>query len=87
MSSRSDTAVELFACATPPGIGRPVLVRWRKRIWGCADQSCPTTTWTEDHAYAGKRSELTTRAIRWVFDALRRDDTTVSSIARHLGVD
>ena len=42
---------------------------------------------TEDHAYAAARSKLTTRAIAWAVDALRRDDTTVSAIARHLGVD
>ena len=33
-----------------------------------------------------KRSKLTARAISWTTDALRHDDTTVSAIARHLGV-
>ncbi len=70
-----------------PCFGRPVLVRWRKRIWRCAEASCPVATWTEDHAYAPKRSKLTTRATEWATDALRHDDTTVSAIARHLGVD
>lgn len=70
-----------------PCFGRPVLVRWRKRIWRCAEAVCPVSTWTEDHGYAGKRSKLTTRAIAWAVDALRHDDTTVSAIARHLGVD
>jgi transposase len=67
--------------------GRPVLVRWRKRIWRCAEQTCPVSTWTEDHAYAARRAKLTTRAVHWATDALRHDDTTVSAIARHLGVD
>ncbi len=70
-----------------PCFGRPVLVRWRKRIWRCAEQACPVSTWTEDHAYAAQRSKLTTRAIAWAVDAVRHDDTTVSAIARHLGVD
>ena len=70
-----------------PCFGRPVLVRWRKRIWRCPEDACPVETWTEDHAYAGKRSKLTARAIAWAVDALRHDDTTVSAIARHLGVD
>jgi transposase len=67
--------------------GRPVQVRWRKRIWRCPDASCPVSTWTETHAYAAERSKLTARAIGWAVDALRHDDTTVSAIARHLGVD
>ncbi len=45
------------------------------------------STWTEDHAHAGQRSKLTTRAIARAVDAPRHEDTTVSAIARHLGVD
>ncbi|TCN25342.1 transposase [Kribbella orskensis] len=70
-----------------PCFGRPVLVRWRKRVWRCAEAACPVSTWTEEHGFAGKRSKLTARAICWAADALRHDDTTVSAIARHLGVD
>ena len=70
-----------------PCFGRPVLVRWRKRIWRCAEASCPIATWTETHGYVAARSKLTVRAISWATDALRHDDTTVSAIARHLGVD
>lgn len=69
-----------------PCIGRPVRVRWRKRIWRCPEMSCPRSTWTEDHPYAPARAKLTTRATAWAVDALRHDDTTVSAIARHLGV-
>lgn len=69
-----------------PCFGRPVRVRWRKRIWRCPEPSCPRTTWTEDHPYAPARAKLTTRATAWAVDALRHDDTTVSAIARHLGV-
>lgn len=44
------------------------------------------STWTEQHPYAAARSRLTSRAVEWAVDALRHDDTTVSAIARHLGV-
>lgn len=69
-----------------PCFGRPVRVRWRKRIWRCPEPTCPRSTWTEDHPYAPARAKLTTRATAWAVDALRHDDTTVSAIARHLGV-
>src|SRR5215203_6069415 len=33
------------------------------------------------------RMALTVQAVRWAVDALSCDDTTVSALARHLGVD
>ena len=69
-----------------PSFGRPVRVRWFKRIWRCGEQSCPRRTWTEQHPFAAPRAKLTTRAIDWAVDALRHDDTTVSALARRLGV-
>jgi transposase len=66
--------------------GRPVRVRWRKRIWRCPEPTCARRTWTEDQPYATPRAKLTVRATSWAVDALRHDDTTVSAIARHLGV-
>lgn len=30
-----------------PSAGRPVLVRWRKRIWSCPEPDCDVRTWTE----------------------------------------
>jgi len=35
----------------------------------------------------GPRAKLTGRAVGWAVDALAHDDTTVSALARHLGVD
>lgn len=72
--------------ARRPSFGRPVRVRWFKRIWRCGEQSCPRRTWTERHDFAGPRAKLTSRAIRWAVDALWHDDTTVSALARRLGV-
>jgi transposase len=69
-----------------PCFGRPVRVRWLKRIWRCGEDLCPRQTWTEQHLFAGKRAKLTTRAIDWAVEALRHDDTTVAALARRLGV-
>ena len=44
-------------------------------------------TFSETHDLAPPRAVLTTRAVRWAVDALSQDDTTVSALARHLGVD
>ena len=69
-----------------PCFGRPVRVRWFKRIWRCGEESCPRQTWTEQHPFAAKRAKLTARAVGWAVDALRHDDTTVAALARRLGV-
>jgi transposase len=45
------------------------------------------TTFSESHDYAQRRSKLTTRAVGRATDALAHHDTTVSALARHLGVD
>jgi len=50
------------------------------------EPTCERQTWTEQHPFAEPRAKLTTRAIRWAVDALRHDDTTVSALARRLGV-
>ena len=69
-----------------PCFARPVRVRWRTRIWRCPEPACARRTWTEVQPYATPRAKLTARATSWAVDALRHDDTTVSAIARHLGV-
>ena len=69
-----------------PCFGRPVRVRWRKRIWRCPDPGCGRSTWTEVHPYAAPRAKLTARAVAWAVAGLRHDDTTVSAVARRLGV-
>jgi hypothetical protein len=52
----------------------------------CLEPDCATTTFTEQHPIAPPRAVLTVRAVRWAIDALSYDDTTVSALARHLGV-
>ena len=73
--------------ADAPCFGVPVRLIWSARVWRCAEPACPTTTFTEWHDLVAPRAKLTTRAIRWATDALEHDDTTVSALARHLGVD
>ena len=70
-----------------PCFGRVSVVRWRKRRWRCREPLCPTGTFSEVHDLAPPRAVLTVRAVRWATDALAHDDTTVSALARHLGVD
>ena len=66
---------------------RRVRLRWRKRVWRCREPACATGTFTEVHELAGTRAVLTARAVVWATDALAEDDTTVSALARRLGVD
>jgi len=83
--SRSATAAESSCCTTlRASDGR--CVRWRKRIWRCPEPACARRTWTEVQPYATPCAKLTARATSWAVDPLRHDDTTVSAIARHLGV-
>jgi transposase len=70
-----------------PCFGRVTILRWLVRVWRCREPLCPTTTFTESHAVAPPRMVLTTRAVAWATSALSYDDTTVSALARHLGVD
>ncbi|HEY6812921.1 MAG TPA: ISL3 family transposase [Propionibacteriaceae bacterium] len=69
-----------------PSLGRVTVVRWLTRVWRCLEPGCATTTFTEQHPIAPPRAVLTVRAVRWATDALSHDDTTVSALARHLGV-
>src|SRR5215212_8765086 len=69
-----------------PCFGRVTLLRWLVRIWRCQEPACPTGTFSEPHDLAPPRTALTVRAVGWAADALSYDDTTVSALARHLGV-
>ncbi len=35
-----------------PCLGRPVLIRWWKRVWRCGEPTCAVKTWSEVHAFA-----------------------------------
>src|SRR4051794_9409114 len=70
-----------------PCFGRVTVLQWRKRVWRCREPLFATDTFSEVHDLAPPRALLTVRAVRWATDALSQDDTTVSALARHLGVD
>jgi transposase len=70
-----------------PCLGRVTVLRWLKRLWRCREPGCPTGVFSETHEIVPPRAVLTVRAVRWATDALAHDDTTVSALARHLGVD
>ena len=55
--------------------------------WRCREPARLIGVFSETHDIAPPRALLTVRAARWATDALAHDDTTVSALARHLGVD
>ena len=69
-----------------PSAGRPVRVRWWKRIWACTDADCGVKTWTEQAELAGARRVLSDRAAQWAVDRLAALEGTTASIARSFGV-
>jgi transposase len=70
-----------------PCFGKVTVIHWLVRMWRCREALCPTETFSEAHDLAPPRAVLTTRAVAWAVNALSYDDTTVSALARHLGVD
>jgi transposase len=71
-----------------PCLGRVALVRWRKRVGRCREPLCPTDTFfraARPRAASGG-ADRPGGAVG-ATDALTHDDTTVSPLARHRGVD
>jgi transposase len=73
--------------ADAPCFAASTVVVWRKRVWRCREPACPVVTFSEQHPLIAPRAKLTARAVGWATDALTHDDTTISALARHLGVD
>ena len=73
--------------ADAPCFGVRVRLVWLARLWRCREPACPVGVFTERHDLIPPRAKLTSRAVCWATDALTVDDTTVSALARHLGVD
>jgi len=69
-----------------PAGRRFVRLRWRKRIWRCAETDCDTNTWTEASELADPRRVLTSRAAEWATDRVEAIEGTPASIARGFGV-
>lgn len=60
---------------------------WLARLWRCRETACPVGVFTERHDVVPPRGKLITRVAARAADAVSLDDTTVSALARHLGVD
>jgi transposase len=73
--------------ADAPCFGIPVRLVWLARLWRCREETCRVKVFTERHDLVPPRAKVTSRAASWATDALTFDDTTVSALARHLGVD
>lgn len=69
-----------------PAFGRPAVLVWHKRRWQCPDSDCETGSWTEhDPRIAPQRTQMTTRAGRWVTRQVGEGGRAVSDVARELG--
>ena len=75
------------AVADAPCFGIPVRLVWLARLWRCREPACLVKVFTEQLELVPPRAKVTSRAAAWGTDALTFDDTTVSALARHLGVD
>jgi transposase len=76
----------MVALVDVPAFGRPVLVRWWKRVYRCAEPKCTTASFTEqDEQVARPRALLTRRACWWAIGQLRREHASVLGLARQLG--
>ncbi len=84
--ARSKGRREVVLRDAPGADGRPVRVRWNKRIWECRSPRCGAGSWTERSELAGPRRVLTFRAERWAADRLAAVEGSVASAARRLGV-
>ncbi|MCY4433781.1 MAG: ISL3 family transposase [bacterium] len=86
LRARSKGRREVVLRDAPGGDGRPVRVRWNKRVWECRSPLCGSGSWTERSELAGPRRVLTFRAERWAVGRLAAVEGSVASLARQLGV-
>ena len=70
-----------------PAFGSPVELVWRQRRYRCVEPACPVGGFSEDHHLAPSRAKLTVRAAWWAISCVQRDNASVASVARGLGVD
>ncbi len=70
-----------------PAFGAPVELCWRVRRWRCEEPVCAVGVFTESDGLAEPRAKLTTRAAWWAIGCIQRDNASIASVARRLGVD
>jgi transposase len=69
-----------------PAGGRPVVLRWCKRIWRCGEPACGVRTWSAQVDAIGPRAVLTERARAEACRRVGKDAHAVAAVARDLGV-
>ena len=84
--ARSKGRREVCLRDAPAAGGRPVRVRWKKRVWSCPGRGCGAGSWTEQAALVGPRCVLTSRAVGWAVGRLEAVEGSVAWSARCLGV-
>jgi hypothetical protein len=70
-----------------PAFGAPVELVWRQRRYRCAELACSVGGFSEDHPLAPAQVKLTSRPAWWAIGSIQRDNASVASVARRLGVD
>ena len=79
---------EVVRLVDAPSFGRRVTLVWVKRRYVCPEPCCPTVTFVEqDESVAAPRALLTTRAVTWAVEQVRREHASIAGLARQLGVD
>ena len=84
--ARSKGRREVCLRDAPAAGGRPVGVRWKKRLWACAGAGRGAGSWTGTSGLVGPRRVLTPRAVGWAVGRLEAVEGSVASSARCLGV-
>ena len=68
--------------------GKPTALHWHKRRWLCAEEMCPSGSWTEqDDRIAHPRMKLTRRAALRATEDVGRKGRSVNEVAEELGCD
>lgn len=69
-----------------PMAGRPVVLAWAKRLWRCAERSCPVATWSEESDEITARAVLTERSRAEICRRVGPAQHSVAQAARDFGV-
>ncbi len=70
-----------------PHAGARVELLWRQRLWRCPDPGCPRGMFSEQvPSLVPARGSVTTRAIGWAIEQLRREHATISGLGGQLGI-
>ena len=69
-----------------PSGGRAVTLVWLKRLWRCAEQLCPASTWSETSEQLRPRASLSERARAEACRLVGADGLDVAAVAAALGV-